>query len=926
MLSYTDSLLFRPQTDEIPTDSSCSFDSFAFLPANFYPIQSPGYTAHWNRNQLRVIERSDEIAKIVIDLDVTKEGAIDKIVTFDCLPKRERRKFKRAGGSGKGIIGNLTGWFSNWGKRSPVTRDEETIEIVKVLPLMLDKTLFDLILVTSSKKKSNESSRIIYGFTRIRELMTGNFRTGGRIDKIDGFIPALDHQREPVNFVVWKHFLFAISPDGFNYIDLGLSESEWICNANEGLGRIDKLILCEDKVVESGQVILLLLNIHENTCHMLHLEITGPAASLKYKRIHQTLKLTNPSCGYIENGNVHVIQDTNLYQIPLIEEQEQVQVSILNCPLIDPVSDLVYLFPWRQDFKVSALIFYLTRSRNEYRITVLSITAHNKSSSKSETILESDWFKSESEIVGLFASSSLELFLLDRRGNVTIYSGLLLSTDWPWRHQLGNAVVPFEFSSWFNILGEFPFKPAEYYQTRRESVKVPLFIDDLLKEELFTFPPVDWKGLGQACLKLKDDKIAVILYYLLAAKGTTSVKLSSFYQQYALYDKQVAAVEIAVAADHSDYKRAVKMFCTRKLDESVKINYFPKLVKMLSEDCWDCESVEELNKFTLFASGRIISLDFLFNDTETFKLILAGLVKGNQRSISSILEWIKGLFAWLRPDERCALIPVAILHQTLLRRLLDFILNIENNSEFRRLGHEFADAPFDPDSLSEILGHLRSSCGDRSAWLITMICASRGRLHRFLLDFDFTEMVSDPEILTGIESIKNILRPLVNEADYYDTLPLEPQTYSPVIVPGTPQNQTQSQQKRSNSSLRLSSNHLVNIYAQTPSSPISNNSLNASIPRSPTFTPRHYPSKKPTSLLSSTASPHLAIDEEADPFRADLLRFGGGAKRSAIEEIIKMDEAAKVNGESVTEAEVDVVMLTKSTGEFVKPVKRRRKN
>ena len=170
-----------------------------------------------------------------------------------------------------------------------------------------------------------------------------------------------------------------------------------------------------------------------------------------------------------------------------------------------------YLVPWRQDFQVSALIVGITKNEEDlYKITVLSVDRDDLS-----IVHESKAFKNGSEIVSVFVTSSLEIFLLSRSGSVQVYSGLLICSDWDWQKG-GDEDCPFEFSRWFNILGCFPFLSVENYTERRNKINDTLFIDELLREYQLTFPPTDWKSLGLAFSKLKVE-IIIILYYLLAS-------------------------------------------------------------------------------------------------------------------------------------------------------------------------------------------------------------------------------------------------------------------------------------------------------------------------------------------------------------------------------------------------------------------------
>jgi hypothetical protein len=879
MLSVSGFPQFRPQTDSI--ENSCAIEKLSkckFLPANFYPIQTPGYTVHWSEKELKVVERVTEGAKIVLELNITD---ICKVVVFDTVPMHERRGKRRKEASG-GLIESLTGWFWKWSKNQAET---ETSKIVQVIPLMYDKTLFDLVVVLK------EVEREVFGFVRMRLLMTGSFKN---VQKLDGFIPAVTG--ENLKFVNWKSLMIAVTKyGGIKVLDMNESEAKWRDSNVKGSLGCDDVIICEDKYQETA--VLLLKN-------GIKIEIFELGKVLiKHVGTLELLENDRNIFGYIEGDELFVIQEKTLYKKLLKSAQfTEVTRHIIN----EPENGLIsYLVPWRQDFQVSALIVYISKASNHnYKISVLSIDGI-----ESSIIHESEEFNFDFDIdsVSLFVSSSLEIFLSDSKGNVQIYSGLLLNSDWEW--QQPNETFSFEFSQWFNILGNFSFRSYEYYKERRIRFNDTLFIDDILAEYQISFPPVDWKGLGKACMKLK---VEIILYYLLAC-DTGQEKINSFYYNFGLTDKQVALIETCFYADHGQVSKAIKIFCTRKMDEIQRNQLVPKIVKYLKFE----GDNEELILFSLFCAGRLISIDLLISEEITMNLMIESILDG--RGISVALEWIKGLFAWLRPDDRSALIPVASLHQKLLKRILNVLLSIKNNSKFKSLGNDFIESQFDPDTLRSILEHL-SGCGggDRAAWMMTMICASRGRLHRFLLDFDFEGIVEDEEVLKGIEQIKAILRPLVvtdlgngnnltfnannnnnnNEHEYeYDS--------SPLIIPGTPQ------MNYSNSLKSISYNSpskMVNVYARTPSSP---KQLYSS-PNSPTFTPKHYPPKKPTMLSSSLRRTPVdkeeeeGEEEEADPFKNDLIKLSG---KRAREEILELKGRLSVESKDF---EVQMpVMLTK---------------
>ena len=896
MLSASGSLQFRHQNDPL-NRIELSHKSAKFLPANFYPIQTPGYTVQWTKTRAEVIERIGETAKIVHEFDLSHLSQHESSQIFNPIPKHERPRQSMK--SGVLLFQNFSGWIFKKFIRADQKEMAPKIEIINVIPLMFDETVFDSVLVLK-----NNNERI--GFVRIRLLMTGNLKN---IQRLNDFIPALiikSSSSKPAILTSWKHLIFAFDGVAVKFINLNDSRNEW--KALEiPKSVIEEICICEDKSTEN-KIILLLKNSTENVYNIVKFDSLGePRAEL----INVTIEIEESYqvCGYIENDNLYVIQGQNLYEISIGTDYCDVNVFLFQGSF-QFLNSKLYLFPWRQDLKVSALLFYLTRNnKNKYMISIMSIIG-----SKSEIILESDWFENEYEIVSMFATSSLELFLLDEGGNVQIYSGLLLNTDWQWRHT--NSII-FEFTHWFNILGDFPFKPVEYYSSRRLQVNDSLFIDELLKHGI-EFPPTNWKSLGHACRQLKDENIELILYYLLAS-GTSSPKMQSFYNQFGLKDRQVSAIELAFACDHGDYSRASKVFCTRKIEEEIRLKFTGKIVKFMKS----CAEVEELTKFSLYAAGRIISIDLILEDSCMMAGMLESILKS--RGIPAGLDWIKGLFAWLRPDDRCALIPVATLHQTFIKRLLEILLNCEDNSEFKRLGNEFIDAPFDPEMLRTILAHLsgdlnENSSSDRSAWLITMICAIRSRLHEYLLEFDFGA-VRDEEVKRGIEGIRDVIRKNFKRRDECETAEtgFAPSTQQTPHVQQTQQAFAQSPCRISSpkaldlslkSSPSQSTSSLLNVYARTPSSPKSSpateSTLNRFQGKNVTFKPRHFPTKKPTTLKIEKDG-KKETGEEDDPFEEDLRLFKGKRMRQEISE----DLLRSWKEDQQQSNDTDVVILTK---------------
>ena len=881
MLSVSEFPQFRPQNDVIPDDLKL-LENSEFLPTNFYPIQTPGYTVHWSEGELKVVERIGEGAKIVIELAAAEDinGGV-----FDTIPQHERRRNRnRIDG---GLLKSLTGWFRDtlkWSK--PET---ETVKIVQVIPLMYDKTIFDLIAVIKNHKN-------IFGFVRMRLLMTGSF---GNVQRFDGFIPAIEG--DVVKIVNWKSIIMAVNRNGeILVLNLDDVEAEWRRVISTDLCSVSDAVICEDRYKESAVL-------------LLQQSDTVSVFDLSNNKMLSNLKLKNDKSvyGYIEGDELYVIQESNLYKIHLkgsfeikshfIEEKQQ-QCSVS------------YFIPWRQDLQVSALIVNIGIGGDNgcYCISVMALNG-----TESFIIHESEEFKSEI-IVSVFVTSSLEIFLLDRLGGVKIYSGLLLNSDWSWQDKSGE-IIPFEFSHWFNIFGDFPFRNFEYYKERRRSFDDTLFIDDLLSEYKISFPPTDWKSLGQACTKLKEE---IILYYLLAAAAaaasntSSSEKINSFYYNFGLTDKQVAFIETCFYADHGEVERASKIFCSRKIEEVQRNFIVPKLVKYLKKE----EEEENLVLFSLYSAGRLISIDLLINDENTMNLMLESILNG--RGVAVALEWIKGLFAWLRPDDRCALIPVADLHQKLVKRIVNVLLSHPSNAKFKSLGNDFVESQFDPDTLRSILKHLDGCDGDRAAWMITMICASRGRLHGYLLEYDFGMMVRDEEVLKGIEGIKAILRPLCGDGvDDHDSnskassdsghfIHNTCNSYSsPLVIPGTPQNRSYASLKSiSYSPKSPTRSQLVNVYARTPSSP----QPIYDSPNSPTFTPKHYPSKKPTTLSSSNLRKSIVEveEEESDPFKNDLIKLSG--KRRLRDELQELKPVEIVVGSGNETA----VILTKGDSDL----------
>ena len=620
MLGHCPSLLFRlqnePQSAAIPI-----INNSKFLPANYYPVQTPRYTVQWTKHTVEIVERIRETAKIVHQLDLAelKDFAIEEI--FNPTPKNCRPN-KRTKGSGF-LFGNWTSWMF----KKPKKDNHPRLEIVNVVPLMYDETLFDSLVALKKSETAEVNSQI--GFVRMRLLMTGNLKN---IQSFNDFIPSLpikSSENSSFTFASWKHFIFGFDGEELKFINLNCEdESEWK-SLNISIGGVEEIRVCEDKLDESR--IVMLLRCTDSVFKIVTFD--GSYAHLLNTNIHIEHSSASSVCGYVENDNLYVIQGQNLYEISLANEEMCVFLLHDNFQFKD---SQLYLFPWRQDLKVSALLFYLSKRDPEsfmYKISIMTVIG-----TISEIILESDWFKSEKEIISMFATSSLELFLLDAGGNVLIYSGLMINTDWQWNDKQLDTVV-FEFTHWFNILGEFPFKPSEYYNSRRLQVNDTLFIDDLLRVGCgVEFPPTNWKSLGHACRQLKDENIHVILYYLLAA-GTNSSKLQSFYNQFGLTERQVSAIELAFACDHGDYSRASKVYCTRKIEEEVRIKFTGKIVKFMktSEDSF---TIEELTKFSLFAAGRIISIDLLLEDEPIMTWMLESILKS--RDIPTALEWIKG--------------------------------------------------------------------------------------------------------------------------------------------------------------------------------------------------------------------------------------------------------------------------------------------
>lgn len=839
----------RPQNDFNYDGSFADLENCSFLPANFYPIQTPGYTVHWSERELKVVERIGEGAKIVLEMDVEE---INTSVVFDLVPKHERRRIRNS--NKNGFMKNLTGWFRdtfNWSKTDPGAI--EPPKITQVIPLMHDKTIFDLIIVLKRKN--------ISGFVRMRLLMTGSFKN---VQRIDAFIPAIE-SAEMVKIVNWKSLLVAVERNGvIRILDLDESEAEWRKVENNSRG-CDDVIVCEDKYKESALLLI------QNGKDIKIFDISD------MKVIFDTLKLQNDGsniCGYVDEDYLYVIQSEIIYKKSLSKSKDSGETKhhLLN------ISDnlISYLVPWRQDFQVSALMVYISPKK----LTVMAIN-----DIESIVIHESEEIEFENEIVSIFVSSSLEIFLLDRKGNVQIYSGLLLKSDWEWQHQQqSKQCEQFEFSHWFNILGDLPFRSFEFYSEKRKFFNETLFIDDLLAEYQISFPPTDWKSLGLACSKLKV-KVEIVLYYLLASNSRPE-NINSFYYNFGLNSKQVAFIETCFYADHGDTSRAVKIFCSRKMEDNCRKMLVPKLVKYLKN------YTEDLVLFSLFSAGRLISIDLLISDEFTFNLMLESILNG--RGVPVALEWIKGLFAWLRPDDQCALIPVASLHQLLLKKIINILLGFSSNSKFKSLGRDFVQSPFDSDTLQSILDHLDGEGkGDRAAWMITMLCASRGRFHRYLLDYNFDEMVKDEEVLEGIRSIKAILEPLVKDCDAdADDRKYENFTSSPVIIPGSPTMNRSNSMKSISQNSPKSKSQLVNVYARTPSSP---QPILFSSPNSPTFTPKHFPPKKPTRLSSNLRKNHQEIadeEEEIDLFKNDLIKVG--AKRIR-DEILELKNSADYN-------------------------------
>ena len=89
------------------------------------------------------------------------------------------------------------------------------------------------------------------------------------------------------------------------------------------------------------------------------------------------------------------------------------------------------------------------------------------------------------------------------------------------------------------------------------------------------------------------------------------------------------------------------------------------------------------------------------------------------------------------------------------------------------------------------------------------------------------------------------------------------------------------------------------------------------------FTPRHYPTNKPTTLKTRQESEHIGTEsgnvkdfngksesEEDDPFKEDLRKFNGKRMRQEVEDLIKLKHEQVQTGSSV-------VMLTKDEDERI---------
>ena len=121
-----------------------------------------------------------------------------------------------------------------------------------------------------------------------------------------------------------------------------------------------------------------------------------------------------------------------------------------------------------------------------------------------------------------------------------------------------------------------------------------------------------------------------LIYYLMAS-GTSESKLHSFFNHFGMTDREVALIELFYYADHGKAEEAVKVFCTRKLDESCRLKLVHKFVQMIRLDKF------ELNKFTQYAAGRLIPLDILVDDGETFYLMIESILRIKKESKMGII-------------------------------------------------------------------------------------------------------------------------------------------------------------------------------------------------------------------------------------------------------------------------------------------------
>jgi hypothetical protein len=969
--------LIRTQNSSLNHENGTNPDNFflsqnhksTFLPANHYPMPTPGFTAHWTDSEVLIVRRIENAAKIVFNAKVA-DIPVDLI--FDPLPSHERIRLrsKSKGSSSNGIFKNLTSWLSKWTKPtatlSNTLQESPTSIVVTLLPLLFDSTLFDVLIIY---KRIESVTTSMYGFSRIRQFIFGKDHC---ISAMNAVIPALPATNSECKFCQWKSFLFAIEHETgkIRYINLMKIEAEWIEVSPFEIVKNpiqNILLLCNLKSPDSQKALLLL----ESSMHHLLIEFNViNEFDLQFKRLSNIdLAVSNAEFGYFEGNQIFIQHSKSILSKHHTVDGTSSIIHTFNEE--SKFDKIVYLFPWGQDLKISSLFFTVDQApfNDGYNIYI-SVYALEDSDPQCNgmdsrqhclnSIHQFNEFKIKRKITSIFVSSSLELFMQDESGHVFVYSGLLQCTDWRDFGGIGRKTAcendretlirgHFEFANWFNILSDdFPFKSEDFYQSRRGFVKGKLFIDEAL-ERLegceIAFPPRNWKELGQMCGKLdQSGNLSLLLYYLMASSAPMS-RLQAFSGSFGLTGSEISMLELAYAADHGDGAGSVKIFCTRKhmalpqkscsflIGDICSPHTFRKLVKMLSKE--ECNA-NELKKLIQFASGRLVSLDTILEDSEVLGIVFDVMLRLGGMRVS--LEWIKGLFAWLRPDDRSALIPVSLLHQRLVRGLLDVLLGLESNSLFKELGSELVEkvSLLEPEMLQSVLKHLKTeiedSGNDRSAWLLTMLCASRGHLHGLLLKYDFSSHVKDPEVLKGIDRIKELILPMYMELKSQGNV--EEDDYSfidaddDLSVPGMiicDDDNSKTPIKRINSPQLNTPNKphpkLLEIYSRTPKSSPGFTSLyrqhfsnsRSQIPSSPTFTPRHFPSKRPTTLSQINRQRKMSESDDGDskeeqdgeeyddPFHADLIRFGGGGgkKRLFIKEEIVNSPITETSSPSI---------------------------